>query len=343
MNAAPTVVVRARACHIVRMMRHRRAIVGLITATLLAAVSGCGLLSSEEPATPGSSGTEQAKIRLGALPIVDAAPIHIALKKGYFKDEGVEVEVKTIQGGAAAVPGLVNGELDVTFGNWVSFLSAQAKGAADLKLVADAYRAKPGMFMIVTAPDSTVKSPKDLAGKKIGVNTRANVAELAVRAALKAQQIDPESVQFAELPFPDMQAALQRKDIDAALLVEPFITRAVQQIGAVAVLDTIAGDTVDLPIAGYATSAKFAQANPKTLDAFKRALIKAQRDAANRTEVESVVTGYAKVDASIATVLKLGSFPASIDAARLKGVVDLMKANGMLTGDVDPAKMLISS
>ena len=82
--------------------------------------------------------------------------------------------------------------------------------------------------------------------------------------------------------------------------------------------------------------------NPKTVDAFRRALVKAQRDAGERREVESVVTGYAKVDAALASVLHLGSYPGSIDVGRLKGVVSLMKANGMLSGDVDPAAMLLA-
>nr|WP_042189718.1 ABC transporter substrate-binding protein [Kibdelosporangium sp. MJ126-NF4] len=320
------------------MTRPRRAFLGVLAATLVAAVPGCGLLSGEEPASPG---VEQARIRLGVLPIVDTAPVHIAIRKGYFKDEGVEVELKTIQGGAAAIPGLVNGELDVTFSNWVSFLAAQAKGVADLKLVADGYRGRPDMFLVVATPDSAVKTPADLAGKRVAVNTRANVVELAVRAGLKAKGVDANTVQFTEMPFPDMQAALQRKDVDAALLVEPFLTRAMQQIGAVPVLDTLTGDAADLPIGGYATSVKFAQANPKTIDAFRRALVKAQRDAGNKAEVQGVITDYAKVDAAIAGVLRLGLYPGDIDVQRLKGVVALMKANGMLTGDVDPGRMLL--
>jgi NitT/TauT family transport system substrate-binding protein len=336
-------VAEAWPCHSVRMTRPRRAFIGVIAAALVTTVSGCGLLSGEDSSTPpAGTGVEKAKIRLGIIPIVDVAPVHIAIKKGYFRDEGVEVELKAIQGGAAGIPGLVNGELDVTFGNWVSFLAAQAKGAADLKLVADGYRAKPDMFLVLTPPDSLVKTPQDLAGKKIAVNTRANVAELAVRAALKAKNVDASTVQFTEMPFPDMQAALQRKDIDAAMLVEPFITRAQQEMNAFTVLDTISGDTSELPVGGYATSAKFATENPKTVDAFQRALVKAQRDASERSEVESVVTGYAKVDAAVARVLHLGSYPGSIDVERLKGVVSLMKANGMLSGDVDPAAMLLT-
>jgi NitT/TauT family transport system substrate-binding protein len=325
-------------CDSVRM-NPRRAFLGLVAAGLLTAVSGCGLLSGS--AGTGSSGHEVARIRLGAIPIVDVAPVYIALQKGYFKDEGVDVEVKTIQGGALSIPSLLNGDLDVTFGNWVSFLVAQSKGTADLKLVADGYRGKPGMFMVMAPAGSPIRSAKDLAGKKIAVNTRANVAELAVRAALRAEQVDPGGVQFIEFAFPDMQAALARKDIDAALVVEPFITRAVQQIGAVPVLDTMTGDAAELPIGGYATTAKFAKENPKTLDAFRRALNKAQRDATDRHAVESVITGYAKVDASIAADLHLGSYPSSIDVARLRGVVALMRVNGMLTGDVDPASMLL--
>ncbi|MCE7008302.1 ABC transporter substrate-binding protein [Kibdelosporangium philippinense] len=320
------------------MNRPRRAFLGALAAVLITAVPGCGLLSGEEPVTPGK---EQAKIRLGVLPIVDAAAVHIAIKKGYFRDEGVEVELKTIQGGAAGIPGLVNGELDVTFGNWVSFLNAQAKQTADLKLVADGYRGKPDMFLVVVTPDSPVKTPADLAGRKIAVNTRANVVELAVRAGLKAKNVDANSVQFIEMPFPDMQAALQRKDVDAALLVEPFLTRAMQQIGAVPVLDTITGEAADLPIGGYATTAKFVKERPKTIDAFRRALVKAQQDASDPAEVQSVVTGYAKIDPAIAQVLRLGLYPTTIDVQRLKGVVALMKANGMLTEDIDPAKMLL--
>jgi NitT/TauT family transport system substrate-binding protein len=328
---------------LLRMKSPRRAVLGVIAAALITSVPGCGLLSGEEPSADSSSaGVEKAKIRLGVLPIVDVAPVHIAIKKGYFRDEGVDVEIRTIQGGAAGIPLLANGELDVTFGNWVSFLIGQASGVADMKFVADGYRGKPEMFLVVGPPDSAVKTAQDLAGKKIAVNTRANVAELAVRSALKTQGVDASGVQFTEIGFPDMQAALQRKDVDAALLVEPFITRAQQQMNAITVLDTIVGETVGLPIGGYATSAKFASENPKTIDAFRRALAKAQRDATERKEVEAVVTDYAKLDPAVASALHLGEFPASIDVEKLNGLVAIMRTNGMLKGDVDPAKLLLA-
>jgi len=169
---------------------------------------------------PESSDPQRAMVRLGAMPIVDVAPVYIALRRGYFRDEGVDIQVKMLQGGGA------------------------------------------------------------------GIRAR-----------------------FAEMAFPDMQAALGRKDIDAAIIVEPFLTRAVKEMGAVPVLDTMTGDADQLPIGGYATTTAFANGNPATLDAFRRALARAQREAADHTQVEAVITSYANVDSAIASQLHLGSYP----------------------------------
>lgn len=316
----------------------RRALLGLAAAGLVSAVPGCGLLSGPKQE---QHGPERATVQLGIVPIIDVAPVYIAMHQGYFRDEGVDIRITTVQGGAAGIPGLVNGSLDVTFGNWVSFFLAQAKGTADLKLLADGYRGKPGMFLVLAPADGPARSAKDLAGKKIAVNTRGNVTELAVRAAMRAQGVDVSGVQFVEMAFPDMQAALQRKDIDAALMVEPFLTSAMLQIGAVPVLDTMTGAAEGLPIGGYVTTARFAKDNPATLDAFRRALTKAQRDAADRHQVEGVITSYAKVDTSIATKVHFGEYPSAIDVDRLRTVVSIMRDNGMLDRDLDPSTMLL--
>jgi NitT/TauT family transport system substrate-binding protein len=335
-----------------RVGRPARLIVGgLSVLALLASVSGCGLLGgSKETATPAPGAAqgkvEKAKITLGLLPILDVAGVHVAIKKGYFKDEGLEVEVKTIQGGAAAIPGLISGDLDLTFGNWVSFIGAESKGAAKavdgLKLVADGYQAKPDMFLILTAGDSTIKSPKDLAGKTIAINTFKNIAELTAKASLEANDVDPNSVTFKEFPFPDMQAALQNKTVDAAFLVEPFITRAQRAIGAVSVLDAASGPTDNIPIAGFGTTGKFVKENPNTVAAFQRAIVKGQKDAADRPTVEPLLQDYAKVDKETASLVHFGEFPTTLDPTRLQRVATLMKTYGLLEKEMDVKPMLVA-
>ncbi|GAA0261512.1 ABC transporter substrate-binding protein [Saccharothrix mutabilis subsp. mutabilis] len=327
----------------------RRIIAGLSALAVLAVVSGCGLLggSEEKPADAAPGKVEKTKIKLGLLPILDVASVHVAMKKGYFKEEGLEVEPVTIQGGAAAIPGLISGDLDITFGNWVSFFAAQSKDAAKavdgLKLINDGYQAKPEMFLILTGPDSAIKSPKDLAGKTIAINTFKNIAELTAKATLEANDVDPKTVTFKEFPFPDMQAALQNKTVDAAFMVEPFISKAQRAIGAITVLDAASGPTDNIPVAGYGTTGKFAKENPNTVAAFQRAMAKGQRDAADRPTVEPLLVEYAKVDKETASLVHFGEFPTTLDATRLQRVATLMKTYGLLENDFDVKPMLVTS
>ncbi|NUT96544.1 MAG: ABC transporter substrate-binding protein [Saccharothrix sp.] len=327
----------------------RTIIAGLSALAMLAVVSGCGLLggSEEKPADAAPGKVEKTKIKLGLLPILDVASVHVAMRKGYFAQEGLEVEPVTIQGGAAAIPGLISGDLDITFGNWVSFFAAQSKDAAKavdgLKLINDGYQAKPEMFLILTGPDSAIKSPKDLAGKTIAINTFKNIAELTAKATLEANDVDPKSVTFKEFAFPDMQAAVQNKTVDAAFMVEPFISKAQRSIGAITVLDAASGPTDNIPVAGYGTTGKFAKENPNTVAAFQRAMAKGQRDAADRPTVEPLLVEYAKVDKETASLVHFGEFPTTLDATRLQRVATLMKTYGLLEKDFDVKPMLVTS
>ncbi|MFD9705770.1 ABC transporter substrate-binding protein [Lentzea sp. NPDC059081] len=330
----------------------RTAIRGIALVALLATVASCSALGGKEqaPATNSNSNSssgpvEKSKITLGVIPVVDTASVYIAQKKGYFKEQGLEVELKTIQGGAAGIQLVVGGELDFTFGNWVSFIAAQAKDNAKnvdgLKLIADGYQAKPDMFLILADGGSAIKSAKDLAGKTIAINTFNNIAELTAKATLEAANVDVSTVKFKEMAFPDMQAAVQNKTVDAAFMVEPFITRAQRAAGQIKVLDAASGPTDNIPIAGYGTSGKFAKENPKTVAAFQRAMAKGQADAADRPTVEPLIVEYAKVDKETAGLVHFGAFPTTLDATRLQRVVELMKTYKMLPKDIDVKSMII--
>jgi NitT/TauT family transport system substrate-binding protein len=312
----------------------------IIFVVLLAVLSACG---GGQNASGGSTGKpEQSRITVGTLPIVDSAALYIAMKKGYFAAEGLQVDLRTLNSGAAAVPALANNELQFSFGNYVSFFAAKASGALDAKLVADGYQARPGMFLIMVNGNSPIKQATDLAGKKIAVNARANVAELTVSSALQTAGVDPKSVAFTPLAFGDMASALARKTVDAALLVEPYITQAEKDFGDVPLVDAASGPTADLPIAGWVTSAKFAADKPNTVRAFQRAILKGQADAADRVEVEQALTEFVKVDSVTASLMHLGAWPTTLEPTRIQRVVDLMTGAGQLSAPIDPRSMIIS-
>ncbi|MBF8190443.1 ABC transporter substrate-binding protein [Nonomuraea sp. K274] len=321
-------------------LRHRLRISALlITATALFA-SGCGG-GGESSTSASAGGLEKTDLIVGMLPLPEVAPIQIGIDKGYFKAEGLNVKIEIIQGGAAAMPDLISGKINILHSNYVSAILASASGTAKIKVVGEAYAAKPGNYMLMTKKGSPITSVAQLKGKTIGVNTRENIATLSVSALLKTNGLTPEDVKFAEFPFPEMAGALEGGQVDAAFLPEPFYQTAASTNGAVVLSDLFTGPTADFPMAGYLVTEPYAQENPKTVAAFQRALRKASELAvSNSSEVDTALTKYAKIDKATADLMELGGFSTSVNGTRLQRVSDLMSEFGYLKQAYDVSSML---
>ncbi len=302
--------------------------------SLLAAACSSG---SDKESSGSSGGLETSTITIGSLPVVDAAPAYIAEKAGYFKQEGLTVRFQQAQGGAALIPALVSGDIQIAFSNWVSLFLAKSHDI-DLTVIADGDKAKPGFSGVFAMPDSPIKTPADLAGKKVAVNTLNNVGGLVISAVLKSKGVDPKSIRFVEVGFPDMGATLQRGDVDAVWVVEPFTTAVKSTLNARQIIDPFSGPTAALPVGGYAVTKQFADKNPKTVAAFVRALDKAVADAnADRSTVNSVVPTYIKISAEAASKVTLPIYSSTPNALELQRVADLMQQFGSLTQRLDVA------
>lgn len=140
--------------------------------------------------------------------------------------------------------------------------------------------------VIMTGSHSQLSSIKDLAGKTVAVTARGTLADLMVKSAFATNGGDPSTLERAEMPFTDMTAALGRGQVDAATMVEPFVTAAQKSTGATILADLATGPLNDLPFTAYAGTAKFVDANPKTVQAFQKAMQRATNDAADRTKIE---------------------------------------------------------
>ncbi|MFF5989811.1 ABC transporter substrate-binding protein [Prauserella flavalba] len=308
---------------------------------MLASTSGCGMLGGSDDSSEGGNGNlEKSKISVSVMPTIDLAPFHLAMKNGYFKDEGLDVEVVNAPSGQASLTKLINGEVDVAYSSYTPFFIAQSKGAAEFKFVADASSAGPKSTMVVTMPNSPVKKVQDLPGKSIAITSENTMSDTLTKSVMKTNGVDFSDVQWVSLPFPEMAGALQRGDVDAAFMTEPFITSAAKTIGAVPVFDTATGPTKDFPTAGYASQAQFADENPNVVAAFQRALDKATREAADRSKIEPLMVEFAKVDKEIASMTNLLTFQSKLDARRLQRVPDLLLEFGGIQEKMDASSMI---
>ncbi|HSK93604.1 MAG TPA: ABC transporter substrate-binding protein [Candidatus Angelobacter sp.] len=288
------------------------------------------------PSPPEATGLERTDLTVGTLPIVDAAPIHLALREGYFADEGLTVTVELVQGGAAAIPALIAGDLQVAYGAWPSFLRANAAGL-DLRAIADGTRARPGFSQLLALPGSELEgNPAGMAGATIAVNTLGNIGELAIRATLVRAGLGPDAAELVEIGFPDMVAALERGDVDVIWASEPVATLARDAVGAVLVADTYVDEMAGFPVAGYQASTEFVADHPRAIDAFRRALERAVADiAADPTVVADLVPSFTGLDAELASRVAMPEFRAGLVVADLERVQEQMLDLGLLDAPLD--------
>ena len=95
---------------------------------------------------------------------------------GYFAAEGLTVELVTVQGGAAALPRLATGDLDLTFTNYVSALLGQAQGKGTFRFVDGGYQAGPNTLLIMTKPGSAIRSPRPTSRARRSPSTRCGTS-----------------------------------------------------------------------------------------------------------------------------------------------------------------------
>jgi len=308
--------------------------------TPLLALAACGEDSEPSQAQNTNSGLEKTDLVVGTVPVLGVAPLYIAIEKGYFEAEGLKVEARVFPSGAISLPAMIKGEIDLVFSNYISLFKAQAEGAGKLRIIAEGSSAAPNSFGIYVMPNSPIREAKDLGGKKIGVNARGNIATVLTNETLKSAGVDVTSLNYVDVPFPEMGAALQRGDLDAIFLPEPFITVNSAQLGLNRIVDAGVGSVDGLPMDGYSGTEGWVKQHPNTAEAFARAIQKAAGDAANRSETEKVVVGYAKVDSKFAPLMAPLQYPTSVNPTRLQRVADLMQAQGLLKEKLEVDKFV---
>jgi NitT/TauT family transport system substrate-binding protein len=321
-------------------MRRSRA---LLLAAVLTLLSGCSALGgSDDAGTTPDGPVEKSKIKVAVLPTVETAPLQLAIKSGYFRESGLDIEVVIAPSGQRTVEGLIGGDYDISYSTYPAFFQAQAKGIGDFKLVTDNSYAAARTATLMVRKESPIKSIKDLNGKKIAVTAKGTLADLMVKDAMATNGADYKSVGFVEMPFPDMQAKLADGDIDAAMIVEPFVTGAERAVGANVLMDLATGPLNDFPFTGFGTTKKFADEYPRTIVAFQRGMLRAADEAqTNRATIEPLLTEFAKVDKAMVSIINLPGFRAKLDSVRLRRVVDLMLHYGVLTKSLNIDPMLM--
>ncbi|WP_121867744.1 ABC transporter substrate-binding protein [Glutamicibacter nicotianae] len=323
-------------------MKHSFKLALASISVLALAACGSGSPSGGADSSADAQGSLE-QITVGVIPIVDTAPIWLGEAKGFFAEEGLDLEIETATGGSAIVPGIQSGSYDFAFSNLISVMVANDKGL-DMEFVANGISTtgdeSSDVGSVLVKGDSKISSPKDLAGKKVSVNNLSNIGDTTIKSIVEADGGDPESIEFVEVPFPDAPAALENGIVDAAWILEPFQSSAMDA-GAKMLSANFAEFDPELDVAGYFTSAQYAQENPEVTQKFTTAMNKSLDYAQQHPEeVRDIVGTYTKISEDVRAGMVLPRFRADFNREAVQKLGDAAQSYGTLSKPVDIEKLL---
>lgn len=277
-------------------------------------------------------------------------PFAIAMEKGYFKDEGINVTgIITSAGGGSTLRNMLAGNAPYGEVNPVVVVSAVLQGA-DLRIISDNV-STVAEFVWAVKPDSPIKSVKDLKGKKFGYTNPRSTSQALANLILQSAGLKPD--QDVELVktggFGEGIAALDRGLVDIVPMPEPLWSKFKDKYRAVVVASEA------LPPLGNVVGVTTAEGAAKN-EKFIRAVIRARRKAvqfmkANPDEAGDIIAKVYNIEKDVArsavrnlTQSTTKGVPywgeGQINLEGLKRMIEAQKSVGAISGDVDFNKLI---
>jgi NitT/TauT family transport system substrate-binding protein len=233
-------------------------------------------------------------IAVGGKSLFYYLPLTVAERKGYFRDEGLEVEIPDFAGGARALQALVGGSADMVSGAYEHTINMAAKKQPIRAVV---LQAKYSSIALVMSKEKAAKyrGGKDLKGMKIGVTAPGSSTNMFVNNLLAKDGLKPTDVSIVGVGTgAGAVAAMEKGELDAISNLDPVLTQLESTGKFVAVADSRTEKGMkDIYGGDYHASViyiteEFIKKNPNTVQAVVNAIVRADKWVAKATPQEIV-------------------------------------------------------
>ena len=195
-------------------MRFKKIITSVMAIAMIGAMTGC---SKTVEVTTKVSDAKETTLRLGVMGSIDAIPLVIAKEKGYFEQQGINLDLQIFKAAKDRDAALQAKELDGVLADEVAMSIYQNSGI-NMQITG----ATNGVYTLVAGKDSGVDSITDLKGKKMGISERTMMDYLADYIATE-NGMEAKDIEKIAIPaMPARLEALRNNQIDAAILPAPF-------------------------------------------------------------------------------------------------------------------------
>jgi len=287
------------------------------------------------------------RLRVGIIPITEMLTIYVAADKGYFTQEGLEVEMIPMTGGAVILPSLLSGSIDIAYSNIVSIILARAEGMP-LKIIIhnksedstkspDAPGGYKGGSAIMVRANSDIRSAKDIKGRTFAVNTLNGINWLFAQEWMRLRGADPAKAKWVEVPFQHMEVALDTGRVDAITAADPILT-VLKTTGKGKILDYYFSRVKpNVMVASFVATENGIKEHPEVMQKFVRAMSRAIEYAnTHKDEWPSILTKHLKIDLGLLNKMEGGHrFEGKVNMEQLEWYMDLMAKRGLLQKRID--------
>jgi NitT/TauT family transport system substrate-binding protein len=270
-----------------------------------------------------------------------ATPFLWAIESGLFRKNGFDASLERATSGAAAASAVVGGSFEFGKSSVTSLVTAHARGLPIVAVAAAGdYDINNPAAAVVVKPDGPLRTGADLNGKIVAVSAINDLFSMAVRAWVDKNGGDSSTVKLLELPMSATTAAITTGRIDAAVLIQPFLSRSLAEGSVRSIGDPVGSLGAHHTDSAWFTTIAYTQKNPDAVNRFMRTI----RDAAiyvngHHTETSSILTKFAMVQSGdVGKVRVLQG--TRLDPASLQPLIDAAARYKLITDRFD-AKDLI--
>jgi ABC-type nitrate/sulfonate/bicarbonate transport system substrate-binding protein len=280
----------------------------------------------------GGSGPQAGQDGITTVRIAETAgaPLNFVTygeERGFFEQNGLDLQITSSSGGATVIPQLMSGDLDVAGSNVVSGLIAISQGLPIQMVAAGSSTSDDpaqDFSALMVAPTSTVTGIDELAGQRVAVNSLRNINDIVLGHQLQQAGLTYVGVEFVEFPFPVMAPAVQRGDVAAAMLIEPFVTVAEAQ-GLKIIGRPYSDLRPGLQIGTYLMSRELVASNPELVQSFQRAVqATGEAIAADQQAFRDALPRISDTDPALAERVRINQWRGTTDRESLELVMGLM-------------------
>jgi NitT/TauT family transport system substrate-binding protein len=304
---------------------------------LLCIITASTIALSTAACSPVKENTAAAKktLNFGAMASVDAVPIVIANEKGFFKKEGVDVNLQTFKNSKDRDAAFQAGNLDGVICDYIA-ISLYQNADFNVKITG----VTDGDFMLIAGAKSGIKSINDIKDKSVAISEKTSI-EYSLDKILEKNSLSPKDVKKSIVPaIPTRLEMLKNNNVDAALLPEPFSSLAISDGG------TLLGSASKL--GAFTSVTAFTQKSLDDKSAEIKAFYKAYNEAVdyiNNTpisEYEDIIIKAVGYPESMKGNIKLPKFkkntlPADAD---VQAAVDWTVKNGLVKKTLNPKDLM---